>query len=312
MTEPVWRQASSPDAKGNFGLRRAEEITLPAYLAFIFSAKRLVSLMVADFDVDDLFAAELASWTRLCNAELPILELRGLQKMWDQPIIEKGFSSLLEASSMSEKARLLAVPSKESSAWLNASPAACLGNLLDDDSLRISVSLRLGAPICEPHVCKCSAAVDTYGRHGLSCRYAGRNSRHSSLNETLRRALVSRQAPAVLEPAGLLRDDTLMRPDGTTLIPWKEGKASAQDVTCVDTLYQSHVQGYANEAGYAANKAEDMKREKYRALESRYFFYPVGFETFGTFGSAAANLLRDIGKRIAERMGEKRASEFLR
>ena len=80
----------------------------------------------------------------------------------------------------------------------------------------------------------------------------------------------------------------------------------------MNTLCQSHVQGYSNEAGYAANKAEDMKREKYRSLESRYFFCPVGFETFGTSGSAAANVLRDIGKRIAERTGEKRASEFLR
>ena len=226
-----------------------------------------MSLIVADFDVDDLFAAELTRWTSLCNAELPISELRGLQKIWDQSIVEKGFASSLEASNVS---------SEESGAWLNALPAACLGNLLDDDSSRISVSLRLGAPICEPHVCRCSTAVDTYGCHGLSCRYsAGRHSRHSSLNETLRRALVSCQAPAILEPAGLLRDDTLMRPDGTTLIPWKEGKAFAWDVTCVDTLCQSHVQGCSNDAGYAANKAENMKRETYRSLESRYFFCPV-------------------------------------
>ena len=59
MTEPVWRQASLPVAKGGLGLRRAEEIALSAYLASIFSAKRLVSLMVADFDVNDLYAAEL-------------------------------------------------------------------------------------------------------------------------------------------------------------------------------------------------------------------------------------------------------------
>ena len=87
--------------------------------------------------MDDLSTAELTKWTRMCNAELPIVELRGLQKMWDQPIVEKIFAVLLETSNMNEKARLLAVSSRESGAWLNALPAICLGNLLDDDSLRI-------------------------------------------------------------------------------------------------------------------------------------------------------------------------------
>ena len=49
-----------------------------------------------------------------------------------------------------------------------------------------------------------------------------------------------------------------------------------------------------------------------RALETRYFFRPVGFETYGIFGSSAASLLKDFGKRTADRTGEKRASEFLR
>ena len=63
----------------------------------------------------------------------------------------------------------------------------------------------------------------------------------------------------------------------------------------MDTLCQSHVQGCADQAGYAVNKAEDLKREKYRALETRYFFCPVGFETYGIFGSSAASLLKDFG-----------------
>ena len=72
--------------------------------------------MVADFDGDDLFAAELTEWISLCNAELPIVELRGLQRWWDQPIVEKSFAGSLEASSMNEKAYLLVVSSKESGA----------------------------------------------------------------------------------------------------------------------------------------------------------------------------------------------------
>ncbi|GAV07155.1 hypothetical protein RvY_17030 [Ramazzottius varieornatus] len=134
---------------------------------------------------------------------------------------------------------MLAVSTKESGAWLNALPASCVGNLLDDDSLRISVVPRLGAPICEPHTCRCSATVDVYGRHGLSCRYSG--GRHSALTESLRRALVTCQSHAIPEPNVVLEDDTRKRPDGMTLVPWKQGTALVWDVTCVDTLCDSHV-----------------------------------------------------------------------
>ncbi|GAU91351.1 hypothetical protein RvY_03620 [Ramazzottius varieornatus] len=239
-------------------------------------------------------------------------ELRVHQRLWDQLIVQKHFLAVVASYSESEEetARILAASTKESGAWLNALPASCLGNLLDDDSLRISVGLRLGAPICEPHTCRCSATVDIHGRQGLSCKYsASRHSGHSSHNESLRRALVSCQVQAVLEPNGVLRDDSQKRPDGMTLGPWKEGEALVWDVACVDSVCQTYREGSAQNAGYAANKAEENKRLKYQRLEGSYFFCPVGFETFGP---AATSLLREIRGRMADRTGEKRSSEFLR
>ncbi|GAU91622.1 hypothetical protein RvY_03845 [Ramazzottius varieornatus] len=270
MKDSVWRQTSLPVVKGGLGLRRAEEIALPAYLASIFSAKRLVSSMVADFDVDELCAAEQSAWVEQSGVELPMPELRVHQRLWDQPIVQKHFLAVVASYSESEEetARILAASTKESGA--------------------------LGAPIGEPHTCRCSATVDIHGRHGLSCKYsAGRHSRHSSLNESLRRALVSCQVQAVLEPKGVLRDDSQKRTDGITLVPWKEGKALVWDVTCVDSVCQTYRKGSAQNAGHAANKAEENKRPKYQRLEGSYFFCPVGFETFGP---AATSLLRDRKK----------------
>ncbi|GAV01400.1 hypothetical protein RvY_12120 [Ramazzottius varieornatus] len=206
MTDPVWKQASLPVAKGGLGLRRAEEIALSTYLASISSAEQLVTSMDADFDLDELCAAELTSWMEVSGTELPLAALRIFQRTWDLPIVERNFSEVQQASSLTEKARMVAVSTKESGAWLNALPASCLGNLLDDDSLRISIGLRLGAPICEPHTCRCSVTVDVYGRHGLSCRYSA--GRHSALNESLRRALVTCQSHAVLDPNGVVRRHT--------------------------------------------------------------------------------------------------------
>ena len=49
--------------------------------------------------------------------------------------------------------------------------------------------------------------------------------------------------PAVKEPSGLLRTDG-KRPDGVTLIPWKDGRCVTWDVTVVDTFGQLSDQEY--------------------------------------------------------------------
>ena len=91
------------------------------------------------------------------------------------------------------------------------------------------MALRLGAPVCQQHQCKCGERVDELGTHGLSCRYsAGRRSRHSSLNEVVKRALGSIGVPTVLEPRDLTRTDG-KRPDGKSLIPWSISLASASE-----------------------------------------------------------------------------------
>ncbi|GAV00129.1 hypothetical protein RvY_11020 [Ramazzottius varieornatus] len=210
MTDPVWIQASLPVAKGGLGLRRAEEIALSTYLASISSAKQLVTSMVADFDLDELCATELTSWMEVSSTELPLAALRVFQHTWDLPIVEKNFSEVLQASSLTEKAKNV-------------------GGI--DEGVR-SVAER-------------------------------------PLKGSLRRALVTCKSHAILEPNGVLKDDTRKRPDGMTLVPWKEGEALVWDVTCVDTLCDSHVGGSAENAGDAANKAEDLKRTKYRNLEEK-------------------------------------------
>ena len=78
--------------------------------------------------------------------------------------------------------------------------------------------------------------VDARGTHGLSCRKsAGRGPRHQQLNDLVYRALRRADIPAGKEPAGFVRTDS-KRPDGLTLIPWREGRCLSWEVTIVDTL----------------------------------------------------------------------------
>jgi hypothetical protein len=147
------------------------------------------------------------------------------QRQWDLPIIEHFHNNLLSSSDVTQKAILLAVSEPESGAWLDALPSSKLGTLLEKTTLQIAVSLRLGISICQPHICTCGSFIDTLSHHGLSCiKSAGTISRHSCLNDILKRAFSSPNIPCILEPTGVLRDDG-KRPDGITNIPWKKGKS---------------------------------------------------------------------------------------
>ena len=113
---------------------------------------------------------------------------------------------------------------------------------LDDNTLRVSVGLRLGSPLCRPHTCHhCGAEVDCHAIHGLSCRWSqGRHHRHATINYIIHRALSSAKIPSRLEPSGLYRSDG-KRPDGITVVPWQRGKLLVWDATCPDTFAPSYI-----------------------------------------------------------------------
>ena len=159
------------------------------------------------------------------------------QKTWSATA-----DSLLEsASNATSIARLLAASTRESGAWLNALPISSLGLRMDNNTIRVAVGPRLGSPLCRPHTCHhCGAAVDHLATHGLSCRWSeGRHHRHAAINDILHRALSSAKIPSRLEPSGLYRSDG-KRPDGITIVPWKNGKLLVWDATCPDTYAPSY------------------------------------------------------------------------
>ena len=55
--------------------------------------------------------------------------------------------------------------------FLPPPPTSALGLRLCNNSLRIAVGLRLGSPLCTPHLCPlCGSHIDASGVHALSCR----------------------------------------------------------------------------------------------------------------------------------------------
>jgi hypothetical protein len=114
------------------------------------------------------------------------------------------------------------------------------------------------------------------------------------LNDIFARAFASAGIPAAKEPSGLSRTDG-KRPDGLTLIPWKNGKPLTWDVTVASSLAASYVDHTARSAGAAADMAALRKSAKYSNLELTHNFQPLAFENLGTMNESCYNFISNLG-----------------
>ena len=217
------------------------------------------------------------------------------------------YDTLLEgASDPRSRARLLAVATKESGAWLMALPISSLGLRMDDNVVRTAVGLRLGVPLCRPHLW-----VDELATHGFSCiKSEGRHHRHAAINSIIQRSLAAAQIPSTLEPTGLIGSDG-QRPDGVTIAPWKSGRPLVWDATYPDTYAAFYVVQSIREARAVAELAEIKKKNKYLTIARTHHFVPVVVETSGAFGTDALQLLTDIARRIQAVTGEIKSRAYL-
>ena len=139
--------------------------------------------------------------------------LDGTQKSLTQHVFVKTAQDLISRMDDKQSKVFNAQQGKFGYQCLNVVPCKNLGLKLDDQQLRISIVLRLGANICVAHTCHCGKRVERNSLHCLSCtKSAGRFSRHATLNSLIKQTLGSLDLPSMLEPPGLYRTDG-KRPD---------------------------------------------------------------------------------------------------
>jgi hypothetical protein len=221
--------------------------------------------------------------------------------------------ALVEASldTPYKQATFKAAASPHSGDWMFAMPIASCGLRLDDEAVRVAVGLRLGLPLCVPHQCHCGSPVDACGIHSFVCKKApGKTARHHALNDLIAKAFTSAGLPVTKEPNGLFRSDG-KRPDGLTLIPWREGRCLCWDVTVICPLAASYLPSACGASGSVAELAADRKTQKYQTLLADYHFAPLAWESLGLPSKDASRLLIDLGRRTSELTGDDRATSFL-
>jgi len=200
----------------------------------------------------------------------------------DRALIE---NSVVEQS---QKARFLASVAPHSGDWLLALPIANCGLRLDDEAVRVAVSMRRGLALCAPHSCPRGDQMDAQDLHAMMYKKApGRVVRHQVLNDIIWWSLGSASIPATKEPSGLVRQDG-KRPNGLILIQWQSGKSLAWDVTVVITLAQSYVDRAATRVGIVAELAAERKLMKYSNLPTNLIFQPIAVEKFGAFSFSSS------------------------
>ena len=161
--------------------------------------------------------------------------LDGTQKKWTQPVHVKTAKDLIGKVDKCSKV-FTSHQGKFGTQWQNVFPCKKLGLKFDDQQLRISICLRLGAQIAVAHTCHRGKRVERDGLHGLSCtKCTGRFSRLSTLNSLVKQTLRSLDLSSMLEPRGQYRTDG-KRPDGVTKIACEMGKQLVTDVTLVAAL----------------------------------------------------------------------------
>ena len=121
--------------------------------------------------------------------------------------------------------------------------------------------------------------------------------------------MVKADIPALKEPSGLLRTDG-KRPDGVTLLPWKQGKCATWDVTVSDTLAQSYVHETVQTPGAAAEAAAERKRNKYSSLSQSYLFVPIAAETMGAISKDGMDFLCELGRHNVQMTTARAPSSF--
>ena len=125
--------------------------------------------MFSEIFEDVSFTKALEKWLSLTNEQESPLD--GTQKNWTQPVFVKTAQDLISRMDYKRSKVFNAHQGKFGSHWLNVVPCKNLGLKLDDQQLRISIGLRLGANICFGHTCHCGKRVEREILHGLFCGY---------------------------------------------------------------------------------------------------------------------------------------------
>ena len=175
ISDLSWEQAKLPI---RLGVRSVNSLALPCYIASVNAALSLIDSISPGLLPSCGVPASLQSAVQLFAATPGINALSdppdaNKQRVWDTLAATATRDRLVDTANQLHRARLLAASQPHTAAWLQAVPVPNLGLQLDEESVRVAVALRLGAPVCSGHTCRlCGRKVDDSVTMGSPVRRA--------------------------------------------------------------------------------------------------------------------------------------------
>ena len=219
-----------PISYGGLGLRSLTTHSCAAYIA------SLCSLGLCAVDSPHLINAVAKFNSQVSTSDLVTIESLTAnpvsQRVLSGKLENQMFHSLLGASSIANKARLLAVCSHAAS-WISVVSSVSLGLHLDPSEFQVAIMWWLGMNTSGGSLCSVcpEVALDSLGHHAVSCKQGGDAViRHNKLRDVFAEACCCAYFPMRIEMgSGLTPDHNHSRP-ADVLVEGCMGKRKASGV----------------------------------------------------------------------------------
>ena len=157
FTDTLFTQSALPASQSVLGVSSAQLLALPCFLASVVGAREVLEQHFGEEFEDKDFNC-LEEWYAVSGT----LEAHDNkhQTNWSTVMYQKVLTDLYLKLVEDGVKRLNAYHDKFASQWLNEIPCNNRNLKLSNQQLRISIGLRLGTKICEPHLCSCRKKVE--------------------------------------------------------------------------------------------------------------------------------------------------------
>ena len=214
------------------------------------------------------------------------------------------------ATSDRDAQRLRRAAQPHAGGFITAVPSEEDGNdtVLRPRIFRVAVAYRLGVPLLAENIpCPmCKQTIDICGDHATCCTHSGDLIvRHNAVRNFVNRIASDALLSPVMEKKGILGPTSGRRPGDVTIPIWSSGKGMAIDVAVTSPLSMSSVRLLSPCDEYAAGK-----HKKYDASfhHQPFFFSALVLETTGAINSEGDDLLRQLFRYAAKRLGREFSS----
>ena len=286
MDDATFAQASLTPRLGGLGLRKVVEHADLAFHASWFESQRTAK---EEWSPPPRLPAEYLS-----------------QKEASFEFDRKMHDFLVDNSDTRGAQRLRRAAQPHASAFITAVPSDEDGKdtILPPRNFRISVAYRLGVYVIDREIpCPlCTQLINKYGDHATCCTKSGDLIiRHNSLRNLIDSIGSDGQLSPVLEKKGILGNTVGRRPGDVTFERWTESKGLAIDVAVTSALAPTYVRMSEPCEWYAANRKHRKYDVSFQGTD--YLFSAVVFETLGAINSEGEEVLKQLFRFAAKRLG---------